>query len=141
MKKLLTGILAVLLGISVAINLLLGLLLLRLEPEKPVQYIVEEFSVEDYRWGIENFPVSENVGTIRGWEDAAQKGTELWVKYLTIREENVQDDPINAEPIVVAYDAQTDCWLVRGTLPPEYTGAVPTAIIGADGKTWAVWMN
>lgn len=140
-KKIITPILILLLVISILLNVFIVTILLRLQPTKPQEYIIEDFKIADYAWGIKNFPTWGKLEAIEGVEDAAQKGIDLWVKHLTIHEERVQYDPINGEPIIVAYDEEADCWLIKGTLPPNVSGAVPTAIIRSNGEIVAVWMS
>ena len=134
-------ILIILLAASILISLLLVYMLNRVRPPMPQEYIYEEFTIEDYELGILMFPKDENVGAIVDQEDAAQKGIDLWIKYLTINKPTLKWNPINGEPVVVAYDAESDCWLIKGTLPPEVAGVVPTAIIRANGDVVAVWLN
>ena len=140
-KKILLLILMLLILISMLLNVFMVAILLRLQPTKAQEYIVEEFTIADYTWEIENFPTYGKLEAVEDVEDAAQKGMDLWVKHLTINEENVQYDPINGEPVIVAYDKESSCWLIKGTLPYGVTGAVPTAIIASDGEIIAVWMS
>ena len=108
MRKILSLILIILIVISVFLNVLLVDFLRRIQPSNPQEYIVKDFSIADYEWGIKNFPAYGNLTPIDGIEDAAQKGIDLWVKHLTINEERLQYDPINGEPIIVAYDKEAD---------------------------------
>lgn len=133
--------LIILLAVGILLSILLVYSLVQDKQPKPQQYIYETFTLEDYAWGISTFPKNDNVGAIASREDAAQKGIDLWVKYLTIRKLTVKYNPINGEPIVVAYDAESDCWLIKGTLPYAVIGAVPAAIIESSGQVVAVWMN
>lgn len=129
--------------ISLIANLLLIALLVWVNPfEKlqPVEYVAYDFSPEDYRWGIENFPVDTNVGAIKDANAAVESAKKLWCKKWG--EMNGKPyDPTHGCPIEVFYNQEADYWLVQGTLPSGVSGAVPCAIFTSSGDVIAVWMN
>lgn len=129
--------------ISLITNLLLIILLIWINPLKklqPVEYVVRDFSLEDYSWGIENFPVDTNIGEIKNANAAVKGAKKLWIsKWGKVNGKTY--DPTHGCPVEVFYNQETDCWLVQGTLPSGVSGSVPCAIFTSFGEVIAVWMN
>ena len=90
------------------------------------------FSLSDYQFFLDNFSYSGTVERISDEETAIEKAEEVW---LGVFGGNI----IEKKPYVAYYDAETDTWLVKGTLPDNSFGGVPYAIIQSDGQVLAVW--
>lgn len=106
------------------------------------EYIIDvgEFELSRYQEIIdayaEAYPDVKNVGNIgkiASDRTVVNKAKKLWIAELG------EDCDPNGSPIRVSYDSENDCWLVRKTLPYDWLGYVPMALIQNDGKVLAVW--
>ena len=97
---------------------------------------VLEFSLSNYWSKVFDFHYEANVGPITTPEIAIEKAKMVWKeKYGKLYEDN------NC-PLVVAFDEENECWLVKETLEDEnVVGAVPQILIKADGRVLAVWFG
>lgn len=101
---------------------------------------ISEFDLSNYKWEIETFQSDKNVGKVNDSNTAIAQAKELWIeKYGTIN--GIPYDPTHGRKVNVYFDYSNDCWLIRGTLPPNTKGSVPSAIIQKDGTVLAVWMD
>lgn len=95
--------------------------------------VVENFKSSDYQYYIDNFSSEENVGSIIDAKDAIKKSEIIWIKLYG---ENIKKE----KPFKVFYDAESEIWLVRGTLRSNMMGGVANILIDNDtGKVLAVW--
>ena len=88
------------------------------------------FSLSQYELFTDVIPEKLNLGTIQDAAQAAEKANDLW-KQVFGKEFKGK--------ILVAYDAENQCWLIEGTfslLTPFY---FPNAIIASDGVVLSVW--
>ncbi|MCL2632577.1 MAG: YbbC/YhhH family protein [Coriobacteriia bacterium] len=105
----------------------------------PIDTEVESFNLADYQSMIEDFPYSANVGLIETEEDAIEAAIDLWFERWGIID-GKPTNIINDEPIEVRYDRENECWMVNGTLPDNWLGVVPHALIHRDGTVIAIWI-
>ena len=102
--------------------------------------VVKDFNIEEYHWEIETFQSDKNVGKVNDSNTAIAQAKELWIeKYGTIN--GIPYDPTRGRKVNVFFDDSNDCWLIKGTLPPNTKGSVPCAIIQKNGEVLAVWMD
>ena len=95
--------------------------------------VVENFKSSDYQYYIDNFPSEENVGNIIDAKDAIKKAEIIWIKLYG---ENIKKE----KPFKVFYDAESEIWLVCGTLRTNMMGGVANILIeDGTGKILAVW--
>ena len=106
---------------------------------------IGSFNLSDYLWEVETFRTRKNVGEINNVETAIACADELWNEKWGI----VQGKPYDYNPanqIEVLFDSESNCWLIKVTIPEHYTvkgwsGALPRAILSSDGKLVVVWMG
>ena len=89
---------------------------------------------ESYHQVIREFPSDLTVEPITDYMDAADKGQQLWIEQLGDYAADYLDRDIK-----VFYVAEDDAWAVVGTLPDDYVGYWPIAIIKADGAVLSVF--
>ena len=106
----------------------------------PEEIFSGAFDLKDYRWAIDDFPFDEKVGEISDGSVAAEKTKLMWVQEFGDEDQDgVISDPSLGRPVEVYYAESQDCWLVKGTLPTGWLGAVPCAIIQGDGTVLALF--
>ena len=128
----------ILLVIGVVVTVIGGGIVMLFYSNKPS--IIGEFDSEKYKWEIENFSFSKNVGQVNDANTAIEKAKELWIeKYSTVNGQSY--DPIKGRKCEVFFDRYNDCWLIKITLESNTIGSVPHAIIRKDGTVIAVWMG
>lgn len=91
------------------------------------------FDIEDYNKYIERFPSEKVFGPISDAKLAKEKAESLWIE--------IYGDSIKSKkPYNVAFDEESQVWLVQGSLPINHHGGVPHILIRkSDGKVLAVW--
>jgi len=105
----------------------------------PTNYLIEEFSIEEYSSVLERYSVNKNVGKVETAEKAIEISRELWEEkdYFDVL-------PITIDEVeeVVKYDFKEDCWCVIGMINIQNVlSANPMAIISKDGDVIAVWLG
>lgn len=97
---------------------------------------VLDFNLSNYWSKVFDFSYEAFVGPVTTPETAIEKAKMVWKeKYGKLYEDN------NC-PIVVAYDAQYECWMVKETLENKnIDGAVPQILFKVDGRVLAVWFG
>ncbi len=103
--------------------------------------VVKDFNIEEYHWEIENFPSEKNVGQVNDVNMAIEKAKKLWIEELGTVNGRSYDPTRGRKETDVFFDDSNDCWLIKGTLPPNTKGSVPCAIIQKNGEVLAVWMD
>lgn len=88
---------------------------------------------EYYDLAIEDYPSDLTVAPISDYKDAAEKGQQLWQQEL----KHFTDDYLERN-IEVFYVPEDDTWVVTGTLPEDWVGLLPIAIIQSDGTVLSV---
>lgn len=91
---------------------------------------IGKFTIEEYKWEIENFQSDKNIGKVDNANIAIEKAKELW-------SEKYGDT--DGKKVNIEYDPESGCWHVCGLVSPKKFGGVPHAIIQRDGKVMAVW--
>lgn len=125
MKKLPFG------GIIVVVLILIGGSIIVLFNSNK-QESFDRFSLEEYRWEIDNFPANKNVGEVGNHNVAIEKAKELW------RERFGVSDSTETE---VAWDSENECWHINNIPPADTLGGVYHAIIQKNGDVIAVWLD
>ena len=94
---------------------------------------VGEFSLRDYQTYIEQFPSDIIVGAVETENEAITIAEDIWTD---VYGKNVQFK----KPYKVFYDADSEVWLVQGSLPFYQNGGVPYILIEKEsGRVLAVW--
>ena len=99
---------------------------------------IGEFDLANYQWEIETFPSDKNVGEVNDAKIAIEKAKELWIEKFGLINGKPYD-PTQGRKVNVSYDAENECWYINGTLPRNWNGGVPHALIQKDGKVLAIW--
>jgi hypothetical protein len=136
MKKLIPIFTLVVLAITV------GTVVLMYNPKKePDVVYIGSFHLSEYQRDIDSFPMERNVGNVEDYLTAAERAKEIWIEIFGTESNGEPRDPTRGRPVLVYYDADNECWLVRGTLPPNpnLLGGAPYTIIRSDGEVLAVW--
>lgn len=108
----------------------------------PDEIFLGTFDLTDYQWAIDDFPFNEKVEEISDGAAAAEKAKLMWLQEFGDEDQDgVITDPSLGRPVEVYYTESQDCWLVKGTLPAGWLGAVPCAIIQGDGTFLALWRD
>lgn len=126
------NIIVLLVSLSVVISMFAGCGskksdIIFLDEPNPITY------PEYYDLAIEVFPSNLTVDPISDYKDAAEKGQQLWQKVLGEDVSSYLDNDIE-----VFYVPEEDTWVVKGTLPDDYVGYLPIAIIKSDGAVLSV---
>jgi|GEM_PF-1883909 len=101
---------------------------------------VDSFSLAEYNYYIENFPLDRIVGFIDSSEDAIREAESIWIELFG---EKVKKQ----RPYKVSFDEENQVWLVEGTLhqPDAYPNVVVLGGVAylliqkSDGRVLAVW--
>jgi len=97
-----------------------------------------EFQLSEYQREIDNCPFDRNVGDVGDPETAIKKAKDLWLeKYGEFYGD--PNDPFYSKRCEFSYDPESESWLINGTLPPDWVGSLPYALIKRDGTVLAVW--
>ena len=80
-----------------------------------------------------------NVGEIESAIEAVEKAKKLWDKEFG-KIAGTYYDPTGGRKIDIAFDENSDCWLLSGTLPDDTFGTVPVALIKSNGDVMAIYM-
>ena len=91
---------------------------------------IKEFTIDEYKWEIENFPSDKNIGKVDNGNTAMEKAKELWLEKY---------GDTDGKKMNIEYDSERGSWHVYGSASPKELGGVPHAIIQRDGKVVAVW--
>lgn len=110
---------------------------------------IQEFSIREYTEELEIFSSDKNVGAIENVDDVIRIAQELWNEKYGRVGWGRYDDPNPGNSIEVFFDAEEECWLVRGTVPPDpfppdntvWTGVLPYVAIRENGEVLAIWME
>ena len=131
MKKLMPFIISALLIATMGVIMFLNM-------SKEHVVLQGNFNLSDYQEEIEHFSSDKHVGNIDSAQMAAEKAKELWIEQFS---RDGQKYKLKGKVIIVAFDEENECWLIKGTLPqkPNLVGGVPCALIQRDGTVMAVW--
>jgi len=95
---------------------------------------VGDFNLSDYEGFIQKVSSYESVGEVSDSKEAKEVARDIWVKKYG------ESEIKKMKPILVAYDYNSNVWLVKGTLPSNWIGGVPYILINKeDGKILGVW--
>ncbi len=120
--------------------LILTIMVLFFWVDYKTSYFAGEFSVQKYQWAIEKYPSDQTVGAINNAKEAKEKAVLLWRKEFNTAPDGSPQDPMeNIEQIHAWFDAENDCWLVRGDLPDNMVGWVPALIVKSNGDVLALF--
>ena len=100
-----------------------------------ISFNLQEFIIEnniDYKYFC-------NVGKINSPIDAVEKAKQIWDKEFG-EIGGTYNDPTGGRKIEIAFDENSDCWLLTGTLPEDTFGTVPIALIKSNGDVMAIYM-
>ncbi|MDR1564013.1 MAG: YbbC/YhhH family protein [Oscillospiraceae bacterium] len=95
---------------------------------------VGTFTLSDYSHFMEGFESERVLGATDTAKDARQKAEKVFVE---IYGKSVKEE----KPFLVAFDEESQVWLVSGNWPPKGSkgGAAKILIQKSDGKVLAVW--
>ena len=97
-----------------------------------------EFRLADYEEYIARFPSNQKVEPIKDIEDAMGKGkTLIMEEYRTIGGKPY--DPLQYCGLGAYYDANENCWLIKGVLADGLTGMVPAVVIRQNGDVLGIF--
>lgn len=101
---------------------------------------VGEFSLQEYQWYIEMFPMEKSVGAVEDVDAAKDFAIALWKE--SYGEDELNDHGItNKRKLVVEYDPNSECWHIRNKVPRNQVGGVFHALVQRDGKVVTVWID
>ena len=80
-----------------------------------------------------------NVGEINSAVEAVEAAKKIWDKEFG-EISGTYYDPTEGRKIEIAFDENSDCWLLTGTLPEDTFGTVPIALIKSNGDVMAIYM-
>lgn len=92
-----------------------------------------EFSLDEYQSCVEKFSSQIVVGAVETEKEAIKIAEKIWT--------NTYGESVRfKKPYKVFYDADSDVWLVQGSLPFYMSGGIPHILIEkSKGKVLAVW--
>lgn len=93
---------------------------------------VESFDMAEFQMVLTQFASAKKVEEIHDADTAAHQAEKIWVEMFGQR-------VLDKKPYQVFFDSTNDVWLIKGTLPGNYFGGVPYALIRSDGDVLAVW--
>lgn len=108
--------------------------------EDAPQTRVREFELDDYSEELSTFSEDKNLGINVGDAELAVLAAQMaWNLYAPMYHPS-QYFSFTKDNLILCYDAETKCWLIRGfNSDPDAVGGGIATIIGENGNVMALW--